>query len=228
MGTRIPIKGKRTVPTYTTLRAVSWYAFQLARNDERARLNHMMASMAFDAFTLEAYLNHIGAVRIKFWSSLKRKLSPHEKLAVVSTDLGFDPDTSRRPWQSFVSIFKLRALLVHGETETLPIESEVSMRPGAAIPIPLASWEQYMGIDTTERFLDDTKAMITDLATRAGLPPEEVFAKDNIQAATIRIEEPDEDDSGAAQQIAAADLAIWRKLERDWPARMPGKVGGVA
>jgi len=47
---------------------VSWYAFQFAKTDERARVNHMFISMAFDAFTLEAYLNHLGVTRIPFWA----------------------------------------------------------------------------------------------------------------------------------------------------------------
>ena len=91
MSDKISIKGKRTVPTYTTLRAVSWYAFHLAKSDKQGAVNHMLTSTAFAAFTLEAYLNHLGAIRIAFWPSLKRKLSPQEKMHVLSTELGFKP-----------------------------------------------------------------------------------------------------------------------------------------
>ena len=184
MTRRVRIQGKRTVSTYTTLRAVSWYANRLATTDSRARANHLLTSMAFDAFALEAYLNHLGAIRIPFWESLKRKLSPHEKLDVLSTDLGFKPDFGRRPWQSFREIFKLRALLAHAETETLPFEGEVEEGSKESIPLPLASWEEFMTVGTGQKFLDDTKAMIKDLAKRAGISADEVFAKDSIEAAT--------------------------------------------
>jgi len=196
MNTRIHVSGKRTVPTYTTLRAVSWYAFELAKSDKKARVNHMFTSMAFDAFTIEAYLNHIGSLRIPFWKHLKRKLNHDEKLAVISTDLAFNPDKSRAPWQSFGQIFKLRSLLVHAETETLSFEAEVS--PGTPIELPLASWEEFMKLGTAERFLNDAKAMITDLAFKAGLPPEEVFAKDSIEAATSLLEDGPHEEPGPA------------------------------
>jgi len=180
----MPSRIQRTIPTYTRLRAVSWYALQLAKASDKARLNNLMTSLTFDAFTLEAYLNHIGSIRIKFWGALKRKLSPREKLDVIATDLGFTPDFSRRPWQTFQAIFRLRDLLVHAETETVAIEGEFSIESGDTVPLPLASWEEFMTIAHGERFLDDTKAMVTELAIKAGFPPEEIFAKDKIEAST--------------------------------------------
>jgi len=178
----MPTRIERTVPTYTRLRAVSWYAFQLAKANQNGRLNHLMTSMTFDAFTLEAYLNHIGSLRIRFWEPLKKKLSPRDKLDVIAVDLNFLPDFSRRPWQTFQSIFKLRDLLVHGQTETIAHEGEFSIEGGDFIPLPLTAWEEFMTLQKAERFLDDTKAMVIELANKAELPPDEIFAKDKIEA----------------------------------------------
>ena len=67
------LKGIRTVRTYTTLRAVSWYANELAKKDVRARLNHIVTSMLFDALTIEAYLNHLGSMRFSLLAPLEKE-----------------------------------------------------------------------------------------------------------------------------------------------------------
>ena len=185
MTDQVRVSGKRTVPTYTTLRAVSWYSNELAKSDPSARLNHIVTSMLFDAFTLEAYMNHLGALRFSFWPPLKRKLSTREKLDVVCADLGFQPDFGRRPWQTLGFIFKLRSLLVHAQTETLAFEGELRGQELLIKDWPRAKWEEFMSVEECQRFLDDTKEMIKDLADKAGISPDDVFAKDSIEASII-------------------------------------------
>ena len=125
MTSGVRFRGERTVPAYTTLRAVSWYANELAKSDTQARLNHIITSMLFDALTIEAYLNHLGSMRFSFWPPLKKKLGPREKLEVICNDLGLEPELGRTPWQTWGFIFKLRNLLAHAETEVLPFEGEL-------------------------------------------------------------------------------------------------------
>jgi hypothetical protein len=184
MQTQIKVKGQRIVPTYRTLRAVSWYANELAKTDVQARLNHIVTSMLFDAFTIEAYLNHLGALRFSFWPTLKKKLSPSEKLDVLCEDLDFHPDFGNGPWQSLSVIFKLRNLLVHAETETIPFEGEL-VNEEILIEMPQAKWEGFMSVGKCQQFLDDTKSMIKELANKAGISPDDVFAKDSMEASII-------------------------------------------
>jgi hypothetical protein len=154
-----------------------------------------MTSMAFSAFMLEAYLNHLGPILIEFWEPLKRKLSPDEKLSVIASRLGIELDLGTRPWQTFKSIFQLRSHLVHAQTETLEFEEEVSTDSTNEFEVPLARWERFMTLELGLRFLDDSKAMIKDLARQAGLDPDEVFAKDSIEAATTPLDDSGEPDS---------------------------------
>ena len=79
-----------------------------------------MAAGVFSAFTVEAYMNHLGQNQVAGWGILERKLSPREKLDFLSTALHFTVDWSRRPYQSFDVMLKLRDALAHGKTE--PIE----------------------------------------------------------------------------------------------------------
>ena len=179
------VEGKRTVPTYTTLRAVSWYANKLANDDTQARLNHIVASMLFDAFTLEAYMNHLGSMRFSFWPQLKEKLSAREKLEVLCEVLEFKPDFGKSPWQSWSYIFKLRNLLVHAQTEMLHFEGELRGEEVFIENWPKAKWEEFMSVEKCQRFLDDTKSMIKELAEKAGISPDDVLAKDSVEASII-------------------------------------------
>ena len=182
---KIKINSKRTLPTYTRLRGVSWYAHQLAQHEEVGRMHHCMTSMLFSAFCLEAYLNHLGEAKIPFWEPLKRRLSPHEKLEVLAVVLSFKPDFGVRPYQTFKSIFKLRDLLVHARTETITLEGEFILAPGDTHPQPLSKWELLISLENATRFLDDTKAIVYDLSERANLPGDMVFATDMVETTTV-------------------------------------------
>jgi hypothetical protein len=185
MTNQIQVEGKRTVPTYTTLRAVSWYANELAKPNVPGRLNHIITSMLFDAFTLEAYLNHLGSKQLSFWPPLKEKLGPKEKLDVLCEVLEFHPDFGQSPWQSWGFIFKLRNLLVHAQTESVPFRGELHGEELHIKDWPKAKWEEYISVKKCQNFLDDTKSMIIELATKAGISPDDVFEKDSLDASVI-------------------------------------------
>ena len=55
-----------------------------------------------------------------------------------------------------------------------------------------------MRLPIADRFFDDSKAIITDLAKAAGLSPEEVVAKDNIEAATSLLDQQETEETGPA------------------------------
>ena len=189
MAARARLEGTRTVRTYTTLRAVSWYANQLAKTDVRARLNHIVTSMLFDALTIEAYLNHLGSMRFSFWPPLKKKLSPREKLDVICADLGFAPDFGRIPWHTLSPILELRNLLAHAQTEVLPFKGELRGRQVFVEEWPKSKWEEFMSVGQCQRFLDQTKSMITELAHAANISPDDVFEKDSMEASIISPED---------------------------------------
>jgi len=51
-------------------------------DNPKGSFHQFMASLVFTAFTLEAYLNHIGPKLFDDWHDLER-LRPHEKLNTV-------------------------------------------------------------------------------------------------------------------------------------------------
>jgi len=178
-------KVERTLPTYTRLRSVSWYTFKLAEDSAEGSLHHLMTSMLFCAFTIEAFLNHVGDKIFPFWEPLKERLRPRDKLDVLKVALSFEPDFGRRPFQTFRSIFRFRNLLVHAQTETLITEGDFILTDGGSFPEPLTEWEKLLSIDHARRFLDDTKEMVALIAKAAGIDPEEVFESEKVKVGSV-------------------------------------------
>jgi hypothetical protein len=182
MTKHVKLRVERTLPTYTRLRSVSWYTFDLAESSVKGNLHHLMTSMLFCAFTIEAFLNHLLEITFPlFWEPLKRGLRIREKLDVLTAHFSFEPDFKQRPFQTLAKIFWFRNLLVHAKTETLITEGEFILEDGASFPEPLAKWEELLTIDHARRFLDDTKKIVTQIAVAAGINPDEVFAPEEVK-----------------------------------------------
>src|ERR687888_126157 len=58
------------------------------------------------SFTLEAYLNHVGSMKLKTWERIERKLGADEKLELIAELVGISIDRSKAPFQSFTDIFR--------------------------------------------------------------------------------------------------------------------------
>jgi len=86
-----------------------------------------MASLVFTAFSLEAYLNHIGPNVMEDWTTVD-KLRPKEKLQAVAGKIGLEVHFGRRPWSIMKLLFGFRNDIAHGksikvkEARTLPID----------------------------------------------------------------------------------------------------------
>jgi hypothetical protein len=176
------LRVEKTLPTYTRLRSVSWFTFDLAKKSAEGRLHNLMTSMLFCSFTIEAFLNHLlERVFPNFWEPLKLKLSTREKLNVLAACFSIEPDFGRRPFQTFQKIFWFRNLIVHAKTETLITESKFILEDGESFPEPLAKWEELLTIDHARRFLEDTKEIVTQIAVAADIDRDQVFEPEQVK-----------------------------------------------
>jgi hypothetical protein len=69
----------------------------------------MMAGI-FAAFTVEAFLNHLGQHQVPDWEVFERKLGPREKLILLKRILHLYIDQGKRPFQTLDEMLKLRML----------------------------------------------------------------------------------------------------------------------
>lgn len=166
---------KRRLSTYSRLRGVSWIALKQAEKSSKDRFYHCLSVMLFSAFSLEAYLNHLGARELDCWDTLKRKLSPQEKLQLLAAAMDFEVDYSCRPFQTFKQIFWFRNTLVHAETELVTMEL---LKEGESVP--LTRWEKLVTLEVAQQFHSDAKAIMTQLHLHSRLAEEPLFDTENI------------------------------------------------
>jgi hypothetical protein len=82
--------------------------------------------VVFMAFSIEAYLNALGATKIAFWEHIER-MPWRTKLSILHDVAKVEPDWGKEPLQFAVELFKVRDNLAHGKPETVlgpPYEAE--------------------------------------------------------------------------------------------------------
>ena len=163
------VAASKTVYTVGYLRAVSHHALEEARENEKGSYFNLMVTLVFSAFTIEAYLNHLGTKVIPFWSTIERSLSPSKKLEIIAVQLAKPIDYGRRPFQSFKSIFRLRDFLAHGRKEYVAEESIQILSDGDKPKLPEAEWQKQVTIENVQRYFDDTKEIIEFLHSSSSL-----------------------------------------------------------
>ncbi len=87
---------------------------QLERNPEQ--MVELTPLVVFLAFSIESYLNSIGARKIIIWDELER-LPWKQKVSILHRTANRTPDWSREPLQFALEVFKLRDKLAHGKPE---------------------------------------------------------------------------------------------------------------
>ncbi|EDN67308.1 conserved hypothetical protein [Beggiatoa sp. PS] len=148
---QVQVKTKRNVITHAYLKMASYNALEQAKQTETGSFYNLMTSMLCCAFAMEAFLNHIGEQQINRWDILKKKLSPNEKLEVITSTIGYKIEKGKRPFQTFQEIFKFRNTLVHAESEYLEEESEQKLIMEEVPKQPKTNWEKQVNLETAQK-----------------------------------------------------------------------------
>jgi hypothetical protein len=175
MKKQVRVKSEKTLYTFAYLRNASHMFFNLGKTTTHGRAHMFLAPMLLSAFSMEAYLNHLGSETIPYWATLERKLGPGEKLEILTKHLMSSIDATKRPFHTFPLLFRFRNALVHGRTEHLTADSTQFLSEDAIPRLPEAKWEKMISQRMAERFLADTKGMIQILQANARLEPGLLF-----------------------------------------------------
>src|SRR5262249_42968799 len=143
------------------------------------------------AFSLEAYLNHVGAVTFKSWASLER-LPPWAKLELLCEELevSFVGGTSARPLQTISQLLSFRNTIAHGRTAELnskPITRNTENYHSAYHEELLSDWERLIQTsDFAQRVRDDIRAVLERLHEARRDDKEPLFASGSgLHGATL-------------------------------------------
>lgn len=103
-----------TYNTYAEHMKAAEHFLSLAKLESTGRRWNIVGTIAFAAFTIEAFINHVGATLYSSWDEWDSKNRPNneEKLEKLDIELSKDMKTT------FSELFKLRDIIVHGKTIT--------------------------------------------------------------------------------------------------------------
>ncbi len=89
--------------------------YGLLEQDDPVRLP-LAPVVVFIAFSIESYLNSLGARAIPFWDEMER-LPWKSKMNALHAAAGREPNWGQEPLQFATEVFKLRDKLAHGKPE---------------------------------------------------------------------------------------------------------------
>jgi hypothetical protein len=162
---------ERDVRIHASLWHTSECLLERGLEQERASFHQFMASLVFTAFSFEAYLNWLGTQVFPHWNYLER-LSPKEKLALLSDQLKVTVDDGQRPWQTIRPLFEFRNDIAHGKPEVITthsiekINDHLDRTVGKIAP---TEWERFCTRENAERARKDVEEILNVLHAAAHL-----------------------------------------------------------
>ncbi len=151
----------RDVRTFSLLWNTSRVLLQKGLEEEAGSAYQFMASMIFSAFTLEAYLNHVGAKLLPAGWQEHQWLGPMDKLQLIAKTVRVAVHPGRRPWQGAKKLLDFRNALAHGRTETITKSSQVPLAHAPANMFLLKTkWEKQFTKSSAERGQEDVTTII--------------------------------------------------------------------
>ena len=163
---KVKLSRERQANTYVETWQASNVLLDKAKKDPEGSYYQLMASLIFTAFTLEAYLNHIGQRIFKCWNDLEQ-LSPSRKLNVIAEKLQVEKDDGKRPFQKVSELFKFRNDVAHGKSVPVKDEVETAVADETVDDFmrkrPETAWEKYCTLQNVERARVDVESIMERL-----------------------------------------------------------------
>jgi len=165
---------EREIRTYEYLRMSSADSLKKAKEIKEGSFYQVMSSLVFSAFTIEAYLNHVGSRKISYWSEIER-IEPLSKLKIVYSHLNLTFDSSRRPVQTVKQLFKFRNFMAHGKTENLKASGVLKKsKPDPNENLVEVEWQKFCNEKEAERAVADISELIKTICDAAGFDRHEL------------------------------------------------------
>jgi hypothetical protein len=175
---KVKVAKARQVNTYIEVWRTSYWTMQQAEEKEEGSYFQIMASLVFTAFTLEAYLNHLGQQIFNCWDDLEG-LSPQKKLNVIVDKLELEKDDGKRPFQTVKRLFKFRNAVAHGKDISLKQEDEIRLLDDTIdeyMREPLETeWERYCTLDNAKKAREDVEIIVRKLHDKADILGDNLF-----------------------------------------------------
>lgn len=161
-------EGEREVRTFVDLAHGADVLIMKTEQDQKGSNYTIISSLLLTAFTFEAYLNHLGSKKIKFWDEID-SIKVMDKYSVLCKEFEIVPDFSQQPCQTIKALFKFRNSIAHGKSKILKETKSVSSQDDPYTHEPKTEWEEYCKLKNAKRAKEDVSEVIKELHKKAGL-----------------------------------------------------------
>ena len=208
-----------------------WHAakaqIKAAQTVRHPRESHFLACRVMCAFTLEAYLNHVGSiVEPTVWTDERGFFSPRNqypgtkgKIDFLVEHAAFTMNKQDRPYTTLCELLSFRDVVAHGRTEWISEDVKCDRKGFPSFPISLIKREMTWAL--VEKALQDTQSFIESFHAhlRLRFPEESRLHPDPLgpilghQQATM--ESTDEESREAQARLEAEIEQALARLESD-------------
>lgn len=166
---RARVSGRQTTITFVYTHTGAKHMLELAEATRDGQLYTATSALVYCAFTLEAYLNHLGKLRHAGWNDVERSYGKRRKYEMFAQAAGLQIDYARRPYSTLVELFAFRDRMAHGKTET----ENVSVLIDANAPrlpqiVSNSDWQAFATIENARQAISDVERLVRELHAASG------------------------------------------------------------
>ncbi len=166
---RARVSGRHTKITFVYTHIGAKHMLQLAESTQDGQLYTVTSALVYCAFTLEAYLNHLGMLRQSNWHEIERKHSKRKKFDLLAQAASLQIDYCARPYSTLNALFAFRDRMAHGKTKT----EEVSLLINANAPslpqiVSESDWQAFATIENARQAIEDVEVLVRALHAGSG------------------------------------------------------------
>ncbi len=159
-----------------------------AKSEKKGSYHQHLACMTFVAFTLEAFLNHIGESLFKSWEDIEQ-LNVRGKINIITEKLKVEINYGVMPWQIVPELVAFRNKVAHGKNERL---FEEVILPQDKYDEYLnkflkSDWQKTVTLANAEKFIKRVNNLCEIIWVAAGHDKATIFAH-GIQSGSATLE----------------------------------------
>jgi len=162
------VSGRQTTNTFAYMFVGAKAMLEQAERDPNGQLYNLVSCLIYCAFTVEAYLNHLGQLKHDDWDKIERSLPKLKKYKKFCADTGVKPDFSQRPYSTLIELFAFRDKMAHGKTTTEHVEKEVNLPDTSTRFTTENEWQEFSSLENARRAIKDTEDLVKELHTNSG------------------------------------------------------------
>ncbi|HEP8042914.1 hypothetical protein ACOWPK_19725 [Pseudomonas aeruginosa] len=162
------VSGRQSTNTFAYMFIGAKMMLEQAERDKDGQLYNLVSCLIYCAFTIEAYLNHLGKLKYKNWEKTERKHPKLKKYIMLCAQAGVEPDFTQRPYSTLSELFAFRDKMAHGKTTVENITKEIELPSTSSRFTTEAEWQNFSSIENAKRAIQDTEDLVKELHIASG------------------------------------------------------------